>query len=104
MPRTSLLATLNLTNFSEFGLIVAAVGVANGLIDGLWLIVTAIALTLSCVISAGLNVAAHQIYARHRAVWDRLQKTERLADDQPLDTGGSTIAVIGMGRVGHRGL
>ena len=98
--RTSLLATLNLTNFSEFGLIVAAVGVANGWIDGLWLIVTAIALTLSCVISAGLNVAAHQIYARHRAVWDRLQKTERLADDQPLDTGGSTIAVIGMGRVG----
>ncbi|MCY3771299.1 MAG: cation:proton antiporter [Gemmatimonadetes bacterium] len=98
--RTSLLATLNLTNFSEFGLIVAAISVANGWIDGLWLIVIAIALTLSCAISAGLNVAAHQIYARHRAVWDRLQKAERLADDQPLDIGGATIAIIGMGRVG----
>ena len=98
--RTALLATLNLTNFSEFGLIVAAIGVANGWIDGLWLIVIAIALTLSCAISAGLNVAAHQIYARRRAVWDRLQKAERLADDQPLDTGGATIAIIGMGRVG----
>ena len=98
--RTSLLATLNLTNFSEFGLIVAAIGVANGWIDGLWLIVTAIAVALSCAISAGLNVAAHQIYARRRAVWDRLQKNERLGDDQPLDTGGATIAIIGMGRVG----
>ena len=98
--RTSLLATLNLTNFSEFGLIVTAIGVANGWIDGLWLIVVAIALTLSCAVSAGLNVAAHQIYARRRTVWDRLQKSRRLADDQPLDTGGATTAIIGMGRVG----
>ena len=98
--RTSLLATLNLTNFSEFGLIVAAIAVTNGWIDTFWLIVVAIALTLSCAISAGLNVAAHQIYARHRALWDRLQKTRRLADDQPLDIGGATTAIIGMGRVG----
>lgn len=98
--RTSLLATLNLTNFSEFGLIVAAISVANGWIDTFWLIVVAIALTLSCAISAGLNVAAHQIYARHRGLWDRLQKTRRLADDQPLDIGGATTAIIGMGRVG----
>ena len=98
--RTSLLATLNLTNFSEFGLIVAAIGVSNGWIDTFWLIVVAIALTLSCALSAGLNVTAHQIYARHRKLWDRLQKTRRLADDQPLDIGGATTAIIGMGRVG----
>ena len=98
--RTSLLATLNLTNFSEFGLIVAAIAVTNGWIDPFWLIVVAIALTLSCAISAGLNVAAHQIYARYRGLWDRLQKTRRLADDQPLDIGGATTAIIGMGRVG----
>ena len=98
--RTSLLATLNLTNFSEFGLIVAVIGVANGWIDGQWLIVIAMALTLSCVVSSGLNVAAHRIYARHRGVWDRLQKRERLSDDQPLDIGGATIVIIGMGRVG----
>ena len=33
-------------------------------------------------------------------MWDRLQKTERLADDQPLDTGGAKVAIIGVGRVG----
>lgn len=31
--RTALMASLNLTNYSEFGLIVAAIGVANGWID-----------------------------------------------------------------------
>ena len=98
--RTSLLASLNLTNYSEFGLIVTAVGVASGWIDSYWLIVIAVALSLSCAISAGLNVTAHQIYARYSMLWKRLQRSERLADDRPLDIGGAVIAIIGMGRVG----
>lgn len=98
--RTSLFASLNLTNFSEFGLIVAAIGVANGWIDGHWLIVIAIALSLSCAVSAGLNVMAHQIYTRYRTTWKRLQRHERLPDDRLLDIGQATIAVIGMGRIG----
>ena len=98
--RTSLLASLNLTNFSEFGLIVTAVGVASGWIDSYWLIVIAVALSLSCAISAGLNITAHQLYTRHSMLWKRLQRSERLADDLPLDIGGAAIAIIGMGRVG----
>ena len=98
--RTSFLATLNLSNFSEFGLIVAAIGVARGWIDTDWLIVIAVALALSCVISSGLNVASDRIYARYRRVWKRLQRPDLVADDRPLDIGAATIAVIGMGRVG----
>ena len=98
--RTSLLASLHLTNYSEFGLIVAAIGVANGWIDGDWLIAIAIALSLSCALSAGLNVVAHRVYTRYRTTWKRLQRTERLADDGLLDIGGATIAIIGMGRIG----
>ena len=98
--RTALLASLNLTNYSEFGLIVAAIGFAAGWIDGHWLIVIAVALSLSCVISAVLNVAAHRIYDRFSTAWTRLQRPERLADDRPLDIGGATIAIIGMGRIG----
>ena len=98
--RTSLLASLNLSNFSEFGLIVAAIGVANGWIGSYWLIVIAVALSLSCAISAGLNVVAHQIYDRYSTLWKRLQHSKRLADDRPLDIGGAAIAIIGMGRVG----
>ena len=98
--RTALLATLNLTNFSEFGLIVAAVGATNGWIDTDWLIAIAAALALSCVLSAGLNTAAHPIYARYRAAWKRWQRSEHLPDDPSLDTGGAVIAIFGMGRIG----
>ncbi len=98
--RTSLLASLNLTNFSEFGLIVAAIGVANGWIGNEWLIVIAIALSLSFAIAAALNTVAHHLHTRHRAVWRRLQRPERLADDRQFDIEGMTIAVIGMGGIG----
>ena len=98
--RTSLLASLSLTNFSEFGLIVAAVGVANNWLDSRWLIAIAIALSLSCIIAAGLNVVADRIYTRYRTVWKRIQRSELVADDRPLDIGEAAIAVIGMGRIG----
>ncbi|MEA3373188.1 MAG: cation:proton antiporter family protein [Campylobacterota bacterium] len=98
--RTSLLATLNLTNYSEFGLIVAAIGVSNGWLDGEWLVVIAIALSLSFVVAAPLNDIDDRIYSRFREFWIRFQRKERLPDDMLLDTLGATIAVFGMGRVG----
>jgi len=98
--RTSLLTTLHLTNYSEFGLIVAALGVANGWLDNDWLIVIAVALSLSFVVAAALDGIADRLYSRYRKFWRRLQSSERLADDMLVDMGGATIAVIGMGRVG----
>lgn len=98
--RTSLLATLNLTNYSEFGLIVAAIGVSNGWMDTQWLVVIAIALSLSFVICALLNNIDDKLYSQFRLFWMKFQRKERLADDMLLDTLGSTIAIFGMGRVG----
>jgi len=98
--RTSLLATINLTNYSEFGLIVAAIGVSNGWMGSEWLAVIAIALSLSFVIAAPLNSNDDRIYRQFRAFWMRFQSKERLPDDTLLDTLGATIAVFGMGRVG----
>jgi predicted Kef-type K+ transport protein len=98
--RTSLLATVNLTNYSEFGLIVAAIGVTNGWIDNEWLIVIAISLSLSFVIAAGLNTMSHWLYTQHRPTWWRFQRDALIADDQLLDLGGATIAIVGMGGVG----
>lgn len=98
--RTSLLATLNLTNFSEFGLIVTAIGVANGWLDSDWLVVVAVALAVSFVVTAPLVANDDRIYARFRSFWIRFQRPELLPDDNYLDTGRATIAVFGMGRVG----
>jgi len=98
--RTSLLATLNLANYSEFGLIVAAIGVTNGWIEGEWLVVIAIALSVSFIVASKLISRDDEIYSSYRYFWSRFQKRERLADDLLLDTLGASIAIFGMGRVG----
>ena len=98
--RTSLLATLNLTNYSEFGLIVVAIGVSSNWLNSQWLVVIAIALSLSFFVAAPLNSFDDSIYSRFRNLWLRFQRKQRLADDMLLDTRGATIAVFGMGRIG----
>lgn len=98
--RTSLLSTLNLTNYSEFGLIVAAIGAANGWIDAEWLVVIAIALSVSFVFASKLISKDDKIYSRYSKFWGGFQRGERLPDDLLLDTHGATIAIFGMGRVG----
>ena len=98
--RTSLLSTLNLTNYSEFGLIVAAIGVSSGWLNAEWLIVIAIALSLSFIVSAALNNIDNRLYGRFRNFWLDFQSTKRLADDQMHDITGIKVAVFGMGRVG----
>ncbi len=98
--RTSLFSSLNLSNYSEFGLIVMATSVAGGWLADTWLVAIAVALALSCVVSAGLNLVSRQMYTRYKALWRRLQRSKRLADDQPLAIADATIAVIGMGRIG----
>ena len=98
--RTALLTALNLNNFSEFGLIVTAIGVANGWLGPEWLVVMAVALSLSFIVAAPLVAADDWFYGRFRNTWTRFQREPRLPDDEYLDTQAATIAVFGMGRVG----
>lgn len=98
--RTSLLATINLTNYSEFGLIVMAIGVSSGWIGSEWLVVVAVAMTLSFAISAILNSKSDELYSHFRAPLDKFQRAERLLDDRLLDIGDAVVAVVGMGGVG----
>lgn len=98
--RTSTLASLNLANYSEFGLIVIALSVNNGWLDYQWLITVAIAVALSFVIAAVLNANANNLYGQYSERLRRWQRDKRLHDDPRLDLGTASIAVIGMGRVG----
>jgi len=98
--RSSLLASLSLANYSEFGLIVAAVGASNGWIGPEWMVIIAIALAISFVIASPLNTAADALYGRYREKLQRLETTTRHLDDQPIDPGNATIGIFGMGRIG----
>ncbi len=98
--RTSLLATINLSNYSEFGLIVAAIGVANNWLAGEWLVIIAIAVSISFIIAATLNSIDNRIYNHYKDFWLTFQSKDRLSDDRIINIQDETIAVFGMGRVG----
>lgn len=98
--RTAYLSALALSNFSEFGLIVAAISVANGWLSNEWLVILALAVAISFVITNILYRFAHSYFAENKALFQRFERKEILAEDvfcQPIQ---SPIVVIGMGRVG----
>lgn len=99
--RTSILTSLAMFSYSEFGLIVITTGSAAGWISGDWLVVMAVTVAASFVASAAVNQRALE----YGDAWSaRLppQSPERLhPEDRPIDIGGSQVVVLGMGRVGR---
>jgi hypothetical protein len=98
--RTALLGSFSLANYSEFGLIVGAIGVTNGWMSSEWLIVIAIALSITFVLASPLNAAAHNIYSRLSERLKTYETETRHPNDQPIDHGDAEIVIFGMGRVG----
>ena len=98
--RTSLFTSLSLANYSEFGLIVGALAAGSGWLSGDWLVIIAIALSVTFILAAPLNTAAANIYERMQMLLDRFETGRRLAEELPADPGDARAVVIGMGRVG----
>ncbi|WP_240221755.1 cation:proton antiporter family protein [Rheinheimera hassiensis] len=92
--RSAFLASISLTNYSEFGLIVASVVLPE------WLIPLALTVAISFVISAPLNRLAHPLYDK---LCNRLLKFERNIhhpDEQPVSLSNADVLIMGMGRTG----
>jgi predicted Kef-type K+ transport protein len=98
--RTSLFSSITLGNYSEFGLIVAALGVSQGFLSVDWLLVMAIAVSISFAVAAPFSNRAELTYQKHKKIWDVYQKSKLNPKDEILDTEDSTVLIIGMGRVG----
>jgi len=98
--RTSLLGSLSLANYSEFGLIVAAISVSNGWLGSEWLIIIAIALSLSFIVAAPLNSTSYRLYQRMRARLLAFETTQHIAEEEDIDPGDTHVIIFGMGRVG----
>lgn len=98
--RTALLTGFSLFNYSEFGLIVAAIATTHGVLPIEWVTTLALALSLSFFIATPVNTNAHAIYNRYCDWLRRFERKERLAEEQPADLGDATVVVLGMGRVG----
>ncbi|WP_455234789.1 NAD-binding protein [Thiogranum longum] len=98
--RTSLLTSLSLANYSEFGLIVMAIAVTNAWIGSELLIIVAIAVSISFIAAAPLNTASHSLYARYRARLLPFQSDRCLDQERTIDPGDASVLIFGMGRVG----
>jgi predicted Kef-type K+ transport protein len=98
--RSASLASLGLSNFSEFGLIVGAVGVSHAWMEAEWLSVIALALAISFLVASPLNGMSKQLYRRWRHSLHYFQTRARLPGDDMIRAGKAQVVVFGMGRVG----
>ena len=99
-PRTSFLAGLVLANYSEFGLIVTAVGAETGLLDEHWTVVVSLAVAFSFALSSIVNRRGVELATR-MSTWLPTRDSDRLhPDDRLVDIGDADALVLGLGRVG----
>ena len=99
--RTSFITTMNLSNYSEFGLIVSALAVSIGAINHSWLVIIAIALSVSFIIASPLNKFAERIFERFQTSFKKFETEKRHPEEMPFEKGDHSVAIIGMGRVGE---
>lgn len=98
--RTAALAGLALTQYSEFGLIVAALSLKLDWLSPDWMATLAIAVSLSFVISTGLNGRSHTLYSRFKESLKRFETDLATDDDPECPARGVEVLIVGMGRVG----
>lgn len=92
--------SLNLANYSEFGLIVGAIAVSGGWLPGEWLAVFAIVLSFSFMLSAPLVNIRDTVYQAWRPRLKAFERRNRLSGDEDLDLAQIKVVIFGMGRMG----
>jgi hypothetical protein len=97
-PRTALLSSTALSNYSEFGLIVIAIASKQGVIDYQWSAALSLSIALSFLISTGMNLQVHPFYMRYYRRLRRFRSAELQIDR--LDCSNTRVIVLGMGRIG----
>ncbi|WP_353539947.1 cation:proton antiporter family protein [Colwellia sp. KU-HH00111] len=98
--RTAYLTALALSNFSEFGLIVAAISVANQWLSNDWLVILALAVAISFVITNTLYRFAHSFFSRYKTFFHQFERQTCLAEDTFCQPTQAPIVIVGLGRVG----
>ena len=98
--RTSFLSALLLTNYSEFGLIVASLSVDQNWLTNEWLVIIALAISLSFICSTLLYKYAHHIYSANKDKAIKFQRPQSKSLPPLLQDSTVKVLIVGMGRVG----
>lgn len=98
--RTNFLTALSLTNFSEFGLIIGAVGYNAGLISDKWIVVLAVLMSFSFLLSAPINAKSYELFDWFKSFLTKLNKTPKEIDCQPKIALEINYVIVGTGSIG----
>ncbi len=99
--RSAYLSALALSNFSEFGLIVLAISTEAGWISNEWLVILALAVSISFIFTSVLYHSAHNIYSKYKNIIKRFERKKLLKEDVFVQPENAEVMVIGLGRVGQ---
>lgn len=98
--RTSALSGLTLANYSEFGLIVMAVAVEQGVLTGSWTSIMAIAVAGSFIVGSVVTSYEDRILHWLLPLIPELPEHRLAPDERPVRVSDADALVFGMGRVG----
>ena len=100
--RTAWQASLDLTNYSEFGLVVVVAAVAADWLPSEWVAILAVTVAASFALSAPVAERGDALYRRWRSRLKRLERSRRLPGDEDLHLRDVDVVVFGLGRMGSR--
>ncbi|CAJ1511219.1 NAD-binding protein [[Mycobacterium] burgundiense] len=99
--RTSVLAGLLLSNYSEFALIVVAMGAEAGWLSHHWLLSLVIAVSAGFIVSSVVNPRTVSWASRLAQRLPARPPDKIHPEDRPVEVGDASAIVLGMGRVGR---
>jgi glutathione-regulated potassium-efflux system ancillary protein KefC len=99
--RTATLSTLSLSNYSEFGLIIAALATTQGWFDPQWLVVLSLSVALSFVLAAPLNSMSESVYRWLDNYLPKRPPEKLHPADRPIQLNDAQAVVMGMGKIGR---
>lgn len=99
--RTGVLSALLLSNYSEFALIVAALGIEGGWLADHWLPALVIAVSVGFVVASVANPRNTSQASRIALKLPARPPHKIHPEDRPVEIGQANALVLGMGRVGQ---
>lgn len=102
--RTSYLTSTLLSNYGEFGLIVAYIGVSIGLISEFWLTTLGLTVSISLIITSVCYAQTHKWYYSLSTFLTKYQRQALLPEDELHYPNNIDVLIVGAGLVGSSAL
>jgi predicted Kef-type K+ transport protein len=98
--RTSFIATISLTSYSEFTLIAGSVAAAGGFIPPGVVVAFALLTAISFALNAPLSIWEETLWTRLEKSLTKYERDVRHPDQQTISLGSAEYLVVGMGNAG----